>query len=298
MAILTLLDRRNDLQPQELVQLIRKEDRVMGEVRQTSDATIDSRFLLEASDVALKKSTSVALGNGSIGIDVDEFVSKCISFMRNGGLVEENGEEPRSTQMARRRRQTQAGSDDEGEDGDALAWDVLGEHACFPCNRRPPVPSFLLGPLSVEKRIRNTQRSVRQRRDPQVAVTKPQELLASDLAQNESSSITKVCQELKLHLDQVIQDGVAGVDAEGSDEMTDAESRAVFKRNKLSTNYEVSLFEYAINPKSFGQTVENLFHISFLVKDGFVRLSFDDDGLPTIRESQLLLLSWLLLTDC
>jgi hypothetical protein len=268
----------------------------MGEVRQTSDATIDSRFLLEASDVALKKSTSVALGNGSIGIDVDEFVSKCITFMRNGGPVDDPDEEPRSTQAARRRRQMQAGSDDEGEDGDALAWDVLGEQVCFPCNRRPPVPAFLLGPLSVEKRVRNTQRSGRQRRDPQVAVTKPQEIRASDLAQNENSSITKVCQEIKLHLDQIIQDGVAGVDAEGSDDMTDAESRAVFKRNKLSTNYEVSLFEYAINPKSFGQTVENLFHISFLVKDGFVRLSFDDDGLPTIREFRSWIISGPLLT--
>ena len=44
----------------------------MDEVRQTSDATLDSRFLLEATDVALKKTTSLALGNGTIGIDVDD----------------------------------------------------------------------------------------------------------------------------------------------------------------------------------------------------------------------------------
>ena len=30
----------------------------------------------------------------------------------------------------------------------------------------------------------------------------------------------------------------------------------------------VSLFEFVINPESFGQSVENLFYVSFLVKEG------------------------------
>lgn len=41
-------------------------------------------------------------------------------------------------------------------------------------------------------------------------------------------------------------------------------------------------FEFALNPTSFSQSVENLFYISFLVYDGRVGINFDDDGVPVI----------------
>lgn len=53
---------------------------------------------------------------------------------------------------------------------------------------------------------------------------------------------------------------------------------------ELNTSEEepVGLFEFALNPESFSQSVENLFYISFLVHDGRVGISFDDDGIPSI----------------
>jgi hypothetical protein len=262
----------------ELIALINRQTELMDKVKQTSDATIDARFLVNASDLALKKSTRLAFGDASaIGIDVDEFVAKCITFMKNGHPLGDSQEEQNSE--ARR----VAYVDEENDDGDALPWHVLGERACFPSNRRPPVPSFLLGPLSVEKRIRATQRTGRQRREAVAAVTKPQAIEAEDLERNDTANLTNQCGKIRDQLDRIIKDGETRIDDEMTEDMEEDEAKALFKRNHLSANYEVSLFDFTVNPRSFGQTVENLFYVSFLIKDGLVTLTMDEDGLPTLR---------------
>lgn len=39
---------------------------------------------------------------------------------------------------------------------------------------------------------------------------------------------------------------------------------------------KVNLFELVINPESFGQTIENIFYLSFLVRDGKVSITEED----------------------
>ena len=138
--------------------------------------------------------------------------------------------------------------------------------------------------MSVEKKVRNTQRTARQRRDPVSALARPEEIQEKDLERNESSNLTSLCGSIKDILDSLLKKGGEAIQIGLTDEMDEAEELDLFKKNHLATNYEVPLFEFAVNPKSFGQTVENLFYVSFLVKDGFVKISFDDDGLPTLRE--------------
>ncbi|XP_034041398.1 non-structural maintenance of chromosomes element 4 homolog A [Thalassophryne amazonica] len=43
----------------------------------------------------------------------------------------------------------------------------------------------------------------------------------------------------------------------------------------------VSYFEFVIDPNSFSRTVENIFHTSFLIRDGFARIYLDEE-LPCI----------------
>ncbi|XP_074640839.1 EP300-interacting inhibitor of differentiation 3-like [Tubulanus polymorphus] len=45
----------------------------------------------------------------------------------------------------------------------------------------------------------------------------------------------------------------------------------------------ICYFEFVVNPNSFGQTVENMFYTSFLIKDGHAKIYLDDDKLPVIE---------------
>jgi non-structural maintenance of chromosomes element 4 len=258
----------------------------MDEVRQTSDAVLDSRFLVDTTDLSAKKIQNEAFGQGSLGVDPDLFISRCTSFMRHDGNIIADEPQNSSTQAQRRQgRPSLDQEDEEEEEGEPLTWDILGEMAAFISNRRPATPAFLLGPLAVEKRVRNTQRTGRsQAKDPVAPIARPEQIQAEDIDTNQTSNVTKLCNGIKERLDTVLQEAEAAVDAELDDDMDEDEQKAVFKKHHLSMNWEVSLFEFAINPDSFGQTVENLFYISFLVRDGFVRLSLDEDKLPTLSK--------------
>ncbi|XP_005374729.2 PREDICTED: EP300-interacting inhibitor of differentiation 3 [Chinchilla lanigera] len=45
----------------------------------------------------------------------------------------------------------------------------------------------------------------------------------------------------------------------------------------------VSYFEFVVDPRSFARTVENMFHVSFLIRDGFARMRLDQDELPVLE---------------
>ncbi|KAF2086544.1 hypothetical protein K490DRAFT_44110 [Saccharata proteae CBS 121410] len=267
-------DRRDDLAVKDISTFLSRSNQNMNRVKQTSDATIDSRFLVAASDLVTKKTAELVLGDAGTRIDIDEFVSKCVTFMRSGGLngPDDDGLEPPSTQ-ARARRRTQradAHSDDEDDEdnGDALAWDVLGEQACFPSNRRPPVPGFLLGPLS----------------------KRPDTLKPQDLQQAENSNLVTVVKGLKKKLQDVVEARMDAVEEElGSfiEDPTDEQIEAVAGNHRLIRNEEgdpeIPLLEWVVNPNSFGQTVENLFYTSFLIREGNAAIGKDKRGLPTLR---------------
>jgi non-structural maintenance of chromosomes element 4 len=242
------------------------------------------------------KNRRIAIGDETLMLQSDDFVSKCITFMRLGGAEGDEDAVPTATQ-ARRRTRTLNEDDEDDDDGDALAWDYLGRKACYQNVRRPPVPAFLLGPLSVQKKVRApTQRQGRLRRDQPATLTKPQELGEEDLERNEKSTLTHKCKEIRDSLHKYVHERselveadvgeeceTLGIEDPDNDERMASIVQNVLRRHRLATNWEVSLFEYAINPHSFGQTVENFFYISFLVRDGFVKLNYDTDNLPTIR---------------
>ena len=57
---------------------------------------------------------------------------------------------------------------------------------------------------------------------------------------------------------------------------TTANVASIYKR--LLEVEPINFFTFFINADSFSQTVENLFHLSFLVRDGKVQITDEDDG--------------------
>uniref|UniRef100_A0A8B9PA40 Non-structural maintenance of chromosomes element 4 n=1 Tax=Apteryx owenii TaxID=8824 RepID=A0A8B9PA40_APTOW len=56
---------------------------------------------------------------------------------------------------------------------------------------------------------------------------------------------------------------------------------------KNDPDIPISFFDLVIDPNSFARTVENIFHVSFIIRDGFARLKLDEDKLPIIGKIHL-----------
>lgn len=95
-------------------------------VKGPQEATLDSQFLLMASSIGAQKARAMKSGSGSF--DVDDFVSKLVSFMGGHKQLEESS----------------ADSDvGEVEDTDTpLDWDRIGRKALAK-SRRVPVMGFM-----------------------------------------------------------------------------------------------------------------------------------------------------------
>ena len=240
---------------------------------------------MNVSDLAYRKANQLVLGDSSTGIDVDEFLTKCLSYMRNGGHVEDD-----DTAAARRNqnRNSNQDSDDESDDdntGVPLDWELLGRHACIPYNSRPPVPSFLLGPLSVQKKQRTqTQRRARQTRDTG-REARPENLTSNDINQSSENDLKAVCSRLHTSLDKHCKRAEEALERAGFTDLEQLKSergKSVLRKNRITATGGPNLLEYALDPRDFGQTVENLFRISFLIKEGTCGVEPDEDGLPTL----------------
>lgn len=71
---------------------------------------------------------------------------------------------------------------------------------------------------------------------------------------------------------------------EGSEELTTVLVKRCYEVLKRKKGFEpINLFELVIDPSSYAKSVENLFYISFLLKEGKLVLEEDDEGFPRVR---------------
>lgn len=268
------------------------------QIKGTGEALLDAKNLTSIIDMNLRKVTFLTAGNLGNGVDGDDLVSRCKHYMRRtAGIADEEDEVLTHTQRGRRGRPSMrrgAASDDDGSDdedgngGDMMNWAHLGQYACIPNLRRPALSGFLLGPLSVQKKLRKVVIRTAPLRVRDLQEVRPEVLTADDIEKNEKNDLTAICNKILKQLDRVQKSAVNRVEIIFEDDDKDDEDvAAAMEQLGLTAGGCIDLVRFCINPWSFGQTIENMFYVSFLIKEGKVKVDYEENGLPSLCELSL-----------
>ena len=223
-------------------------------VGQCREAALDSALLRNVAQMGVEQAK--ILNTNLISFDSLAFGDNIAAFMtarRLGTAMVEDDDEEVAPTGRRRPRLRQP-----------LNWSKLGCHCQKFFRRRAPTVDFMYGPMALEVK----EKKARERRQAQKEVAErvvPQQV---DTAHSHEEATTKEVERISRLLGEQLNDAAAQLDQPV--ELT-----------------KISFFDFILHPSSFSQTVENIFHVSFLVKDGLVSVTIDeDDQLPYIRFNQ------------
>jgi len=138
----------------------------------------------------------------------------------------------------------------------ACHWEKLNEYTRKSLNR-PPSFDCLLGPLVIQIQENRSSQKRKSKRDDQHENSQKVQLKNLEKVDNQEEATTKEVERIL---------------------------KALMKETKQGKT-PLCFFSFVIDPTSFGQTVENIFHTSFLVKDGKASIKLDEDKLPIINIS-------------
>ncbi|KAI8379116.1 Nse4 C-terminal-domain-containing protein [Radiomyces spectabilis] len=202
-----------------LIRTLEKANALYSKVRNTQEATLDSKLLVLSAGLGAQKARNLRLDHQLFNID--EFVSKIKTLGRTA----------------------EADLDDDNESH--LDWKCIGIRA-IQYGKRARTIDFMLGPLSVERKQRRVTRQVRLVKNKEDLV-QPTMLREEDIQQQENETSNNVNQIYKI------------LDEQGP------------------MNY----FEFITNPEAFSQSVENMFYVSFLIRNGVAEID-DSSGQPML----------------
>jgi len=221
---------------QELGDMVRIGDELYSKVKAPMDGLLDSRYLLNISDMGAEMTRTMRLDADAF--DMDEYMQKVAHFIDGTTATASSRIDESADDMSHMFN----------GDTDTWNWDRLGLLAARH-SRRAPVSEHLLGPLQVTPKHRKATRTARLDTDAEQVA--PQRLDASAIAQSETET-SRMVLDIARRLEECCdEDGI-------------------------------NLFRFALNPNSFSDSVENLFYISFLIRDGKAAIIEDSEGDPIL----------------
>jgi hypothetical protein len=140
---------------------------------------------------------------------------------------------------------------EQSHDFNEFNWFSLGTFL-YSRGSKPISTGHLLGPLEIEKKIRQVQSRAK-------ADFSKETVTAQNLTSNE-------------------------INADSTNHTTNAVLNCYKIFHSKAKGRKMNIFEFFINPNSFSQSIENMFYTSFLVRDGRLVLEEDEEGYPVISE--------------
>ncbi|KAJ1951759.1 hypothetical protein IWQ62_006377, partial [Dispira parvispora] len=156
---------------QGLVQSLQNANALYEKVKNTYEASLDSRFLIMSSDIGTQKAKMMRIDHDSY--DVDEYFIKLNNLVQGSHPVEGLEEYPPDKLLG-------------------TYWNKLGS-VVAKYSRRAPTSDFMFGPLLTEKRVLQTprNRTVRQAKNAENLV-QPQQLEENDIEKQENETTKNV----------------------------------------------------------------------------------------------------------
>jgi len=164
--------------------------------------------------------------------------------------------------------------------GGYFDWALLGSQAGVCFNALPSNISFLYGPLTDGKTLEVKQRAKRVvvQEDSDAEEENPEDVKGhTDRNADQLSAIEKSMKDLQKTLRKRVNETYQE-NKRKLEDIHGAEVPNKLKKKLKKHGVEIDAIQFLFNPKSFTQTVENIFHYSFLVKKGSASLKVQEKG--------------------
>lgn len=206
----------------------------------------DSEILLDASKFAATNAQNIKLGDLGVALSSDDVLSKIKKYMNPYAEDSYNGND--------------SGDIESGEPFfNSFNWAKLGS-LYLQVSSKPIFNGFLYGPLETERKKINARTRVLDDTQSNGVVTTAKNVQATDIESNQEQNTAHMVKN-------VYRKFIENQDEEDEDNEDEG----------------VNFFKFFINPNSFGQSVENLFFTSFLIKDAKLKLTMDEEGTPILQ---------------
>jgi non-structural maintenance of chromosomes element 4 len=165
-----------------------------------------------------------------------------------------------------------------GKPNGQFDWLSLGVQAgaCF--NKAMASVQFLSGPLESDATVKERKKPVRRAKDDidEVEEEQPEDVKEHAKNGDQLSAVERNIKELRT----VLRKKCEQKQKRQLEEIQNLpeEDREPARKKLQQTQGEICAVQYLFNPKSFTQTIENVFHFSFMVKDGVASMTTRKDG--------------------